>query len=332
MPTDDYEGLEAFGELDIANGDTRRLGNVLMAQLWPLTGRRATGQALVFATGADVTLPKNSYAVAVRNAQAFEQQIAKVAANPETEEPHQKGGDWTVTQAGTLVTFKSNVGGDMMNWPPGTILRLIPPVAGINPVCEVQKPGFSGGTIGIVKQVVQYDDMPNNDAAKAMLQAKLGAFPAIMVSWIQSTPVEGRTYGLSQGATRKGRDVRVYYENFAIYIIANSALSGEQRKAQGVNIMNAVQDLLGDYNRNFDGEYMSLMGTGVEMQDAKRLARVENSLIIFLTCRMISTKKRVEFRTFQPWNTTRYKSFQKEEPPNNPQELVTGDQLDPMPD
>lgn len=334
----DYGNVRAFAEIDIADGDSRRLGDVILAQLWPLTGERAFGQALVFATGPDVKLPANSYAVPIVKGQGFDQKRVKVDWNPDTALAHQMGGDWTVTSAGTLVTFKSNVGGSQMNFPSGSQLRFIPPVPGVNPVCVIQEPGFTGGTSGIVKSVTQFDDFPNTDAAQASLEGKLGAFPAIVLAWMRSTPVEGRTAGLAQGQTRKGRDVRFYFDNFAMYVIASNSQSGEQRRALALNIKDTVMDLLGDYNRNFDGEYMAFAGTGIEIIDVNRVPRTENTMIIMVTMRTISVRKRVEFRSFNKWREVQYKDFRPADapanpntPPLNPEELDVSKPLDPMP-
>jgi hypothetical protein len=334
--TNDYEQVIPFVLSDIDDGDSRRLGDVISAQLWPLTGNRSKGFAVVSALSDDVIMQPNTYAVPVVDGQAYEQKRVKVDFNPDTAEAHQTGGQWNVTASGTLVTFKSNVGGSDMNFPAGTELRFIPTLAGVQPTAIVQGPGFTGGTSGIVKQVVQYDDFPNTDAAQACLLGKVGNFPAIVLAWIQSTPIEGRTYGLNQGATRKGRDIRCYYDSYAAYVIVSISQSGEQRRNLALNIKDTVMDLLGDYNRNFDGEYLTFMGTGVEILDVKRITRTENSMLIMMNMRTISVRNRVEFRTFNRWTKSRFRSFQAAIPPSgdspgNPQDLVTSDLIDPMP-
>lgn len=338
--TNDYQNVVPFTDISIADGDSRRLGDVILAQLWPLTGSRSFGQAAVFATGsAPVTLPANSYAVPIVKGQAFEQKRVKVDWNPDTAKPHQQGGEWSVSPGGTLVTFKSNTGGGDMNHIAGSTLRFMPPIAGIAPTCVVQEPGFLGGTSGVVKCAVQFDDFPGTEPGVAALQSRLGAFPAMVLAWLQSQPVDGRTAGLAQGQTRKGRDTRFYFDFFQLYVIANNAQSGEQRRASALNIKDTAMDLLGDYNRNFDGEMLAFAGTGIEILDVKRITRTENTSVIVVNMRTVSTRNRVEFRSFNRWRATRYQEKQLAIPPTpppdsspgNPADLITGDQLDDMP-
>ncbi len=338
MPIDDYEDLQPFSVADVASGETKLLCNALCAQLWPLTGNRATGTALVKATGADVIIPPNTYAFPVVQREAEEQKILKVDFNPATRKHHQTGGEWTVTSAGTLVTFKSNVGGLKMNIPAGSMLRFSPPIPGIDFDVEVQAPGFTGGTNGLVLDVVQYDDIDSPDKARAMLQGKIGNFPAIALAWIKSTPIEGRTAGLAQGATRKGRDVRVYFENLILYIVSNNSSSGELRRSIAMNLKDAVIDLLSDYKRNFDGEYLTSMGTGVEIQDSNRLPKIEQATTIAMTLRTIAVRHKGQFAKYSPWIRTLYRSYRAAEmaeeegqDPVHAQDLELSAPLDLMP-
>src|SRR6478736_797708 len=192
MPLDDYEALEPLTLEDISSGPTRLLGNKICAQLWPLTGRRSTGVALVQATGADVIIPANTYAFPVIGGQAFQQRVLKTDFNPATREPHQTGGDWTVTRAGTLVTFKSNVGGSTMNFDGGSLLRFSPPIPGIEDDIVVNAPGFTGGTLGLVRDVLQHVVSPPPNKARAIWKGRAGPFPQFFPVWGKTTRMEGR--------------------------------------------------------------------------------------------------------------------------------------------
>jgi len=338
MPLDDYEALEPLTLEDISSGPTRLLGNKICAQLWPLTGRRSTGVALVQATGADVIIPANTYAFPVIGGQAFQQRVLKTDFNPATREPHQTGGDWTVTRAGTLVTFKSNVGGSTMNFDGGSLLRFSPPIPGIEDDIVVNAPGFTGGTLGLVRDVLQHDDFPTADQARATLQGKVGHFPAIVLAWVKSTPIEGRTAGISQGATRKGRSARAYFENLILYVVSTDASSIELRRAIALNIKDAVIGLLNDYKRNFDGEMLTAMGTGIEVLDSDRLPRIESATTIAMQLRTIAVGEKTSHAEFSPWLLTKYRSFRKAEPgaeegdpPIHAEDLELSEPIDPMP-
>jgi hypothetical protein len=338
MPVDDYEDLEPFTVADVSSGATRILGNALCAQLWPLTGNRSTGTAVVTATGADVVIPANSYGFPVLDGEANQQMLLKVAHNPVTRGPHQTGGHWTVTSAGTPIQFKSNVGGLKMNIAAGSLIRFSPPIPGLASDVVVQAPGFTGGTNGLVLDVRQYDDIGTPDQARAMLQGKLGNYPALVLAWLKSTPIEGRTAGVAQGSTRQGRDARAYFENFILYVISSNAGSGELRRAIALNLKDAVIDLLNDYKRNFDGEVLTAMGTGVEVLDSNRVPKIEQATTISMALRTIAVSTKTNRVSYSPWLRTRYRSYVAAEPaevegdpPVHADDLELSDPIDPMP-
>lgn len=307
-----------------------RIGRAIRAQLASLTGDRAVGSARVRSLSGDVLLPPNTYALPVDGGQLREELPVKVRHNPTTVSEHLVGGDWTVGESGTEVTFIANSGGARCNFPAGTLLRFSPPVPGVEPVAEVVE-DFTGGTSGHVKQIVVFDDIANANEELALFQAKVSAVPALVLAWMQSTPVEGRTGGLSQGATRKGRGARAYYETFALYTITANAESHEARRNEGLRIMEAANALLTDRRVNDDGETLSALGTGVEILSSARLTRRESGVRFVTTLRVISILASSTARTFRPWATTQITSFAPAEPPAHNDELVVHAPIDEMP-
>lgn len=317
---------------DVQGNEIERLTRALMAQLTPLTGTRATGTArVVSSSGVDVPLPPNAYAIPIVDGQTQEPLLVKARHNPATTREHLLGGDWTVTPAGTTVTFEGNNGGAIWNViAPGSKLRFQPAVPGIEPLAEVLAPGFGGGAVGPVKQIVSFDELGPQRSFE-LFKAKVGDFPAIVLAWISSQPVEGRTGGISQGATRKRRGVRAYFETFSLNVVVSSSESAEARRREGLVVMQAARRLLTDRMRNDDGEVLSVMGTGVEILGSVRMPRTESSWVFVVTLRCITTECRAEGRTFQPWELTRIRSFDSENPPANPDELTLHDFTVPMP-
>lgn len=318
-----------MANVSIAGSVIERLGRAICAQLSVITGDRSVGHAIVRPTAGAVTLPPNAYAIPIDGV-AFEQQPVKVAHNPLTVREHMQGGEWTIAPGGTLVTFKSNVGGARNNWRPGTELRFVPTIEGIEELAVVDSDGFTGGTIGPVQQVVVYDDFPSADISKATFQGRVDAMPALVLAWMSSTPVEGRTAGLSQGGTRKQRGVRAYFENFVLYTLAKEANSGETRRKVALQVTEAARSLLGDHKVNIDGEILSGMATGLEIIDSRRMPKKEQALPMMTTFRVISVRKRIDARAFNDWNWTRYKAFEQADEDND-EELVRNNAKDPMP-
>lgn len=306
-----------------------RQGRAICSQLSLLMGDRATGKATLKAASTDVVLPPNLYAIPIINGVARPRMPVKVKHNPATEQAHKQGGAWTVTAAGTEVDFQTFIGGEHGNVPGGSELIFDPPIAGLDPDAPiiVTEDAITGGTHGIVKDCVIYDDFPGTDQAKATFQGKLGAFPGLILAWMNSTPIEGRTLGIQQGATRKGRGIRAYFESWVLYVLASDATSGEARRASGLSIMEAARAALGDHHRNIDGEMLTNLGTGVEIVSAGRLPKVEQGRVFMINFRTVSVRKRVELREFNPWLTSRFRSFWQANPPANEEELDLHDVL-----
>ena len=303
-----------------------RLGRALMAQLSSLTGSRAAGVARVrSAIGAAIVLSPNTYAIPVIDGSAHEELLVKVAFNPATELEHKQGGEWTVDPTlepeGTLVSFVASMGGAIFSFPVGSRLVFLPHVPGLEPSAQVTTE-FAGGIEGRVKQIVVFDDIQSPAEELALFQAKVRAVPALVLAWMQSAPTEGRTAGLSQGGSRKGRAVRAYYETWALYVIAADSTGEEARRREALDIMETARELLTDRRRSDDGETLSAMGTGIEVLSSVRLRpRRESAARFLITFRTVVTLEGTNTRSFTPWQTSKIESF-VEAGAGNPEPLV----------
>jgi len=181
----------------------------------------------------------------------------------------------------------------------GSRLRLDPPLAGLEPYATVTE-GFTGADGGgPAKYGTIFEELDNG--ARSLLDAQLAAFPAIVVAWLGSEPVEGRTAGISQGATRKSRVAATYFESFGIYVVSSST-EGRGRRKMAQRLLEAASQLLTDRSMNDDGETLATMGTGVYILNrTPRIAQSPNASIGRVLVRTISTVERVEGRTFRPW-------------------------------
>lgn len=289
------------------------LARAIFGQLAPLTGARGTGTVTATATGADVVVPRNAYLAPVLNGALMHHWPFKTAANPATEQAHNQGGDWTVTSGGTQLTLVSNTGGVSRNLPAGTVLRWDPPIAGLAPTVTVDA-DFTGGIAGAVKDANFFEDLNTAEAQLDFFDARLGRFPALMLAWMRTTPLEGRTTGPDRGSTRKGRGVTVNHETYVLYVITSRKDADPRRRREGLDLLEAVSQSLTDRKSNDDGEVLAAMGS-VEVLERARVARSTTAYVYGVTLRTAMALCKTDTRTFAPWLRTRYVDKLKADPP-----------------
>lgn len=308
-----------------------RLGRALLSQLTTMTGERARLVARVTATTDPVLLKPNTYAYPIRGT-GHDSILFKAEPNPATAQPFFQGGEWTIEPAGTEVMFQAYAGGARFNLPAGTKLRLDPVPDGLEPDAVVTVAG-SGGSSSLehVQHLAFFDDLPNEIEA-ALAQAKISAFPAIILAWLSTTPIEGRSAGIRQGASRKQRGVRINFENFALFAVSSKAWSLEERRRVGFKVLEEATGLLTDRKVNDDGEILASLGTGVDIQGRARYQRVEGSFVFLAQVRCTSTMSVVNLnQAFAPWKTTRTRTEYPTGHAPPPDPLYGPDTLEPMP-
>jgi hypothetical protein len=226
--------------------------------------------------------------------------LLKTAFNPATEEPHKQGGDWLITAAGTEVDLVTAIGSTQSAAiVAGSKVRFDPPLEGIEPTADITVPFTPGDGAGPAKSAAVFEELDNG--ARSLLDAQLPAFPAIVLAWLGSEPVEGRTAGISQGASRKGRSAAAYFETFGLYVVSSST-EGRGRRKMAQRLIEAASQLLTDRSSNDDGEILATMGTGVYVLNrTPRIAQSANASVGRVLLRTTSTLERAEGRTFQPW-------------------------------
>jgi hypothetical protein len=307
-----------------------RLSRALFAQLSPITGVRATGTMTVTAGEADAVVSPNSYLLPIVGGQQRDDLLFKVAPNPDT---LASGGHWPVA-AGTSasVGIKSNIGGARHNLAAGTGLRFDPRLGDFEPLGIVDADLTDGAdTAQLVKRVAFFEDLDSADPGKDIFAAKLGEYPALMLNWIESEPVDGVTAGLRQGATRGGRKVRFTRESFVLYVIVGRLGSDSIRRQEGLLVMQAATGLLTDRQQNIDGEQLSSVAAGVEVNQRNRLRRGERHYIYAIRLRLNQTMTPIDERSFVPWIRTAYAgTLPGHEAPEPTADLLVVDVVDLM--
>lgn len=206
----------------------------LMAVMQPQTGERATGVATVTASGADVTIPRSTYALPIVSNQIRPDLAMKVGEGPNDD------GSWTATALGVDVDFLSNIGGERHNIADGTELIFDPPISGIASV--VANADFSGGTnpdyLGGIVDMVQFEQLGTANPEIDMFRSSLKGFPAVIVAWQGSKQVEDPM----------PRAKAKFEETYTISVISSKANADYFRRQEGQIVLDAIRSLLIDRN------------------------------------------------------------------------------------
>jgi hypothetical protein len=292
------------------------LARAILGQLSPLTGTRGTGTVTVTnPTGAAVQLDRNMFLLPVIGAGAPEggAELAddlafKVAGNPATALPYNKGGHWIIPAGGSLpVAIQSNLGGARHNLPAGTLFRFDPVPFELDPTATLVAAITDGADRSegqlAVQRAVYYEELDAAQIQRDIAGGRLARLPGIMLVWTQSTPVEGRTATTNQGSTRLADGIRAFAENFRLFVISSSLAGDRRRRSEGLRIMQAATRLLNDQQVTTDGEQLTSMGS-LEVQNRGRYARGEQHYIYQITLRVNRIYTREDTRAFMPWLRT----------------------------
>lgn len=269
------------------------LGRAILAQLSPLTGTRATGAVTATATAA-AAVPANTYLLPIVGGQLRDDLVFKTVGDYSLAAPEARS-----------LGIISNVGGARHNLPAGTVFRFATPIEGLEPTATLDADMLDGsGADALVKAVSFFEDLDATNTSEDIFAGMLTEFPALMLAWQESTPVEGVVAGLRQGGNRVARNVRGFRESFVLYIIAGRLASSARRRQEGLLILDAVTALLMDQQSNDDGEVLSTIGSGVELGNRTRYKRGPNHYIYAVRLSVNQTRVAVDRRVFKKWLTS----------------------------
>lgn len=292
------------------------LARAILGQLSPLTGTRGTGVVTVTnPSGAAVLLEPNMYLLPVvgsaepeGGAELADDLVFKVAPNPATALPYNKGGQWTIPAGGSLpVAIRSNLGGARHNLPAGTVFRFDPLLDDLGETATLVSAITDAadrpeGSLA-VHRAVYYEDLDAAQIERDIAGGRLSRLPGIMLVWNQSLPVEGRTATTNQGSTRLADGIRAFAEQYRLFIVSTTRAGDRQRRSEGHRIMQAVTRLLTDQQVSNDGETLTNMGS-LEVQSRARFVRNERHYVYALQLRLNRIYSRTDTRTFVPWLRT----------------------------
>jgi hypothetical protein len=333
---------------ELLSGQIKRLQRAIFAQLSPLTGSRASGAARVVALngGGDITLPVNTYLIPAVDGESRDSRLYKVAPNPDTitagsvASGQWSGGEWVIPEGDELqVTIQSNIGGAHQNLPAGTRLRFDPPVAGLEADALVET-AITNGTntsplVGSAKLVrlVFWQELRAAQSAREFFAAGAGEFPAMLMIWLRSQTLQGRTSGGTQGNTRIGRGERAFRESFQCFFGAGSHGSADQRRDQGMIALELATALLSDQQNNVDMEPICSMGAGVEIVERALAVAKREHFIYSMDFEVNQVVSKLERRVFGPWEVNHIvEKLPGREAPEPTTPLTIADTEDDMPD
>lgn len=270
-----------------------RAARAIMHKLAPLTGTVATGNLTVQATGADVVLPRNSYAIPIIESEPGRRALSPHVLLKTTEEA-------TVTAAGASVPVKTILGGSATgpaaNLTAGTEVRWSPGIEGIEAVSVVAAPGLTGATkatgYGAVKAIRFYEQIGPAQAAADLFRAKtgVGGFPALVLIW-----------SFTDADDRRGESKRTYGEQWILACVSSRTDSDDERRNEGLFIMEEASELL--TNTTTVDEFPLSSPAGLEIRRRDRLVASESSYIYTITFRTEHTLRRRDEREFPFWET-----------------------------
>lgn len=312
-----------------------RLARALAAQLTPLTGTRSTGEITVTAdAGDEKVLPPNTYLIPVVGGQLRSDLVFKTTRDPSTVAANGTGGSWTVTGGATAsVGITSNVGGARHNLAASTVFRFDPPVDDFAPTATLDATMSDGSDASqLVKRIAFFEDLDGANANKDIFSSLLGNYPAILIAWEGGEPAEGLTAGMRQGSTRVRRQGRVMRESFSLYVVTGRLASDAKRRQEGLVILQAASRLLSDRQCNDDGEALSSIGAGVEINGRGRFARGQRHYIYLAQVRCNQILQPIDSREYATWIATRIRaSLPGRDAPEPTTPLQVVDVTDPMP-
>lgn len=281
--------------------DTAR---AIAAVLQPLTGNRSSGTATVRATpGPSAVLKPNQHAVPIVGGSMRFDRMVKTAINPDD------AAGWTLDDVGTPVTMISLVGGAEMNLPIGTQLRWWPTAEGIEPV-SVLGAAMTGaaaptGVAGL-KQIAFFEQLQANLSGSVadMFKSMVSQYPAALIVWEGSNPSDNDTVSpLGNKASRVGRGVKLFSENWDLFIITSRLDGDTQRREEGMALVEAVTDQLSDRSA-VDGFVFSAPN-GIQIVARGRHLVAPGFYVYRVQLHTVSSQSSKDARTFNDWLVTR---------------------------
>lgn len=291
--------------------DTAR---ALMAIMQPITGNRATGVATVTASGADVTLPMNTYAMPVINGDLMTSLLLKTTEGPNDDK------SWTVTSGGTVIGFTSVTGGVRYNIAQDTEIVFDPPISGLVSTRPTANSAFSNGTDptfwGSVKDIVIYENFEPTFMMQ-LRRSNVTIYPCVLITWINGEPADGSTIAQTHQATRTGFRRKLWKDTYAVTVVSSREESDHARRHEGLEIIERLMGLLTDRNNVDNIIFSSPSGVQIRSYNRISLPQTERSRFYIYTITLSTERALVQTdsRTWNDWLLAVIDVIKPQDPP-----------------
>jgi hypothetical protein len=283
--------------------DTTYLLSALQALFQPLLGDYSSGNVTVSTKGATpYQLSPGAFAVPVVKDCRMDDAELVVKPNTATAD-----GTWTVTQAGIVVPVESLQGGEQVNLDAGTACQWGPDDTIALNDAVVAAGGLVGGSayddFGMLAQFKNYKDLGRQPDSKSFFAAKLGRYPAAVLSWSSTTPADSsNAYDIGSDSTRAGKTTRMFVHGFELMLITARLSSEDYRRREGDVIRDRCVDMIQD--RMVWRDLPLCSGPkGLQISDARLLAVTDSAYIDVIRFGAMFGKRRKDWMTGNPWRT-----------------------------
>lgn len=275
----------------------------IIGLLQQLQGDYSTGHLLVRSTGATGSVPAHSYAIPIVDGSLVPEAIVRVEENPATTDHA-----WPVTSSGVLVDVTSLQGGAHVNQVAGVECRWDEPLDGIEATSEVATGGLTGGAAyanpGTLKCLREHRSIGSRVAAQDLLAARVGDFPAAVLAWVASYPVDGSVSATSgPNSARLGAGKRIFKHEWELALIASRLESSDERSNELDRVRNDVMEVLTDTTAYRRAVISSPQG--IEILDGRSALVTATSYIDVVRFTTSYCLRRRDSQAFADWLKTR---------------------------
>lgn len=275
----------------------------IIGLLQRLQGDYSTGKLLVCSTGATGSVPAHSYAVPIVDGSLIPEAIVRVEENPATADH-----SWPVTSSGVLVDVTSLQGGAHVNLAAGVECRWDDPIDGIEATSEVAAGGLTGGAAyanaGTIKCLREHRSIGSQVAAQDLLSARVGDFPAAVLAWVASYPVDGSVSAtVGSNSARAGSSKRLFRHEWELALIASRLESSDERAGELDMVRSEVLATITDATAA--RRVVLSSPQGIDVLEARSAMVTPTSFVDIIRFTTSWTLRRRDSQVFHDWEKTR---------------------------
>lgn len=296
----------------------------IQAALQRLQGPAARGRMLVKATGADQQLRPGACLSPKTGGSLDRLGLCFVRPNPANPDEDTGKRTWTVTNAGTYVDVETVSGGTPGNRDGGTTYVFDPPIDGIEPLAVLDPSGMTGGDwSGLFAGLQQFEHFHalDFDPKVGLFQSLTFNYPAAILQWANTTPLDGPMAGTPGPRTARTRQTQMLYRNtWHLYLATSRLDSFTDRSQEATTLRDDVMGVLTEARRVRERSFIVSAEPGLEVRDARPSRATPTIYVDWLTLDTIYVLERnPEAANYSPWMRSRMKLFTEPNPGVPPQ-------------